>query len=286
MFFSLGMLIVIGCVFGGYAAMGANLMVLWQPLEFVIIIGAAIGSFIIGNPKSVLSKVGSGFGYIVSGPKKSKADYVDLLACLYALFKLAKRKGLLAIESHIEHPEESELFNQFPNFLKNHHAVNFLCDYMRLMTMGSEDPHQMEDLMNEELETHHHEYDAVSGAITTMGDGLPALGIVAAVLGVIKTMGAITQPPEILGHHIGGALVGTFLGVLLAYGFVGPMGSILKAAYGYETKYFECMKLGILAHMKGHPPAVSIEFARKVLTTDVRPSFQELEEMMKNVSTQ
>lgn len=257
--------------------MGAHLAVLWQPLEFVIIGGAALGAFIIANPKPVISKMGHGFKAVMRGPAYSKADYLDLLCVLYSVFKLAKSKGMLALESHIENPDSSDLFQKFPKFKANHHAVEFMCDYLRLMTMGSEDPNQMEDLMNEELETHHHEHEAIAGAMTTVGDGMPALGIVAAVLGVIKTMGAINQPPEILGKYIGGALVGTFLGVFLAYGFIGPMGNMMKAVFELESKYFECIKLGILAHMKGFPPAVSIEYARKTLTSDVRPTFAEVE---------
>lgn len=275
--FYLGCLVVIVCVFGGYAAMGANLLVLWQPLELVIIGGAAIGAFIIANPKPVISRMGEGFKAVVKGSPYTKNDYLDLLGVLYSIFKLAKKKGMLALESHIENPDSSDIFQKFPKFKSNHHAVEFVCDYLRLMTMGSEDPNQMEDLMNEELDTHHHEHEAIAGAMTAVGDGMPALGIVAAVLGVIKTMGAINQPPEILGKYIGGALVGTFLGVFLAYGFIGPIGNMMKAVFEREGKYFECIKLGILAHMKGFPPAISVEYARKTLTSDVRPSFAEVE---------
>lgn len=276
--FYVGCLVVIGCVFGGYAAMGANLLVLWQPLELVIIGGAAAGAFIIANPKPVISQMGHGFKAVVGGSPYTKEHYLDLLGVLYSIFKLAKKKGMLALESHIENPTSSDLFEKFPKFKSNHHAVEFVCDYLRLITMGSEDPHQIEDLMNEELETMHHEHEAVAGAIIAVGDGMPALGIVAAVLGVIKTMGAINQPPEILGKYIGGALVGTFLGVFLAYGFIGPMGNMMKAVFEREGKYFECIKIGILAHMRGFPPAISVEYARKTLTSDVRPTFLEVEQ--------
>lgn len=281
--FFVGCLVVIGCVFGGYAGMGANLMVLWQPLELVIIGGAAAGAFIIANPKPVINGMGHGFKAVIGGAPYTKEHYIDLLSVLYSIFKLAKSKGMLALEAHVEKPESSDLFSKYPKFLENHHAVEFTCDYLRLMTMGSEDPNQMEDLMNEELDTHHHEHEAIAGAITAVGDGMPALGIVAAVLGVIKTMGAISQPPEILGKYIGGALVGTFLGVFLAYGFIGPMGNMMKVVFELEGKYFECIKVGILAHMKGFPPAVSIEYARKTLTSDVRPSFTEVEQAVSNL---
>ena len=277
MFLAIGALTVMGCVLGGYVAMGGSLMVLYQPFELVIIGGAAVGAYIIGNPKDVIAKTGSAMGAAAAGSPFTKESYLELLGVLYSVFKLSKSKGMLALEQHIENPQESSLFKEFPGFLKQHHAVDFLCDYLRLMTMGSENPHQMEDLMNEELETHHAEQEQMASAISTMGDGLPALGIVAAVLGVIKTMGAISQPPEILGKYIGGALVGTFLGVLLAYGFVGPIASALKAAYDGESKYYECIKSSLLAFMNGYPPAVAVEYGRKTLFSNVRPSFAELE---------
>ncbi len=283
MMFLIGCLVVWGCVLGGYAAMGANLAVLWQPLEVVIIGGAAAGAFIIANPKPVISGMGHGFKALMKGAPYTKDDYLDLLGVQYSIFKLAKSKGMLALEAHIENPDSSDLFSKFPKFKGNHHAVEFVCDYLRLITMGSEDPNQMEDLMNDELDTHHHEHEAVASAMTNVGDGMPALGIVAAVLGVTKTMGAISQPPEILGKYIGGALVGTFLGVFFAYGFLGPMGNMMKAVFEMEGKYFECIKVGILAHMKGFAPAISVEYARKTLSSDVRPTFAEVEEYVSNL---
>ena len=285
MTFFIGSIMVIVCVLGGYAAMGGHLAVLWQPFEVVIICGAAIGAYIVGNPKHVLSHTGKALGDVIKGELIKKEDYMDLLAMLFQTFKLAKSKGMLALESHIEKPEESDLFQKFPLFLKQHEAVTFFCDYMRMMTMGAENPHQMEDLMNEEIGIHHHERAQLSGAIQGMADGTPALGIVAAVLGVIKTMGAINSPPEVLGKYIGGALVGTFLGVLIAYGFVGPMASSLKAMYESEAKYFECIKAGILAYMNGYAPAVAIEFARKSIEPTYRPTFYELEEALNQLSS-
>jgi chemotaxis protein MotA len=197
---------------------------------------------------------------------------------LFAMFKLAKSKGNLALEQHIENPEESSLFQQFPGVAKNHHAVEFICDYLRLVTLGTENVHEMEALIDSELETHHNEKHQIAAAVQAMADGTPALGIVAAVLGVIHTMGSITEPPAVLGHLIGGALVGTFMGVLLAYGFIGPIASAMTASFAAEAKYLECIKAGLLAHIAGHPPAVSVEFARKALLSDVRPDFKELEE--------
>lgn len=186
--------------------MGGHLDVLWQPFEFVIIFGAAIGAYIIANPMHILKHTGVALGLVFKGAVFTKQDYLDLLTMLYQTFKLAKSKGMLALEAHVEKPEESDIFTKYPSFLKHHEAQTFFCDYMRMMTMGTENPHQMEDLMNDEIDIHKHERHQMSSAIQNVADGTPALGIVAAVLGVIKTMGAINSPPEILGHYIGGAL--------------------------------------------------------------------------------
>ncbi len=278
MLFISGAIIVIVSVLGGYVALGGKLMVLWQPFEVVIICGSALGAYMIANPKSVLAKIGSALVQIFKGPRHTKESYLELLSLLYAIFRLSKSKGMLVLEQHVENPEESELFRQFPQFFADKHALGFLCDYLRMMVLGSENPHEMEPLMDEEIETHHAEHMNLSDSIRTVADALPALGIVAAVLGVIKTMGSISEPPEVLGKLIAGALVGTFLGVLLSYGFVAPMADSLKAVYDAETKYFQCIKAGLLAHMQGYAPSVSIEFARKVLFSNVRPTFYEVEE--------
>ena len=273
-----GSIIVVLCTFGGYVAMGGHLNVLWQPFELVIIGGAALGAFVIGNPKSVLGGTGKALAGAMKGDKYGKADYLELLSLLYQIFKTAKTKGMLALEQHVEKPEESALFQQFPTVHKNHHAMEFLCDYLRLMSLNAEDPHTMEDLMDEEIDTHHHHSMRIADAVQSSADAMPALGIVAAVLGIIKTMGAITEPPEVLGHLIGGALVGTFLGVWLSYGFIGPIASSLKNMYDGEQKFYVCMKAGLLAHLHGYAPAVSVEFARKALYPNTRPDFFEVEE--------
>ncbi|MCH9051229.1 MAG: flagellar motor stator protein MotA [Proteobacteria bacterium] len=278
MLFIIGAIIVSVSVIGGFVAIGGHLYVLWQPFEFVIICGAALGAFIIANPKSLLAKVGSAVGQMMKGPRHTKESYLELLSLLYAIFRLAKSKGMLVLEQHVENPEESELFGKFPLFFADKHALGFVCDYLRMMVMGAENPYEMEPLMDEEIEAHHTEQMTLSNAFRTVGDGLPALGIVAAVLGVIHTMGSITEPPEVLGKLIGGALVGTFVGVLLSYGFVAPMADALKAVYDSETKYYQCIKAGLLAHMQGYAPSVSIEFARKALFSNVRPTFYEVEE--------
>jgi len=277
MFFIIGFVVVFASVLGGYLPHG-DIGVLWQPFELLIIFGAAVGAFIISNPKSVLGGTVKQFGRIFKGPPHPKDHYVELLVLMYSIFRLAKAKGMLALEAHIENPEESSLFQAFPKFSGKHGAVEFICDYLRLMTMGTDNPHEMETLMDEDIETHKHEGEAVSHAVVAMSDGLPAFGIVAAVLGVIVTMSSITEPPEVLGTLIGGALVGTFLGVLLAYGLIGPMGKNLGAYAEADTKYYQVMKVGLLAHMAGHAPAVSVEFARKTLHHHERPTFKELEE--------
>lgn len=277
MFFGIGALTVILCVFGGYAAMGGNLSVLWQPFEYVIIIGAAIGAYVIANPKSVIIGTGSAFKSMMGGSPYKKDHFIELLSVMYVIFKLARNKGALALEAHVEAPEESAIFSHFKHFSGQHHALVFFCDYLRLLTLGGDNPHQIEDLLNEEIEVHHEEDHKISAAVQGMADGMPALGIVAAVLGVIKTMGAISQPPEVLGKYIGGALVGTFVGVFVAYGFLGPVAHSIGSVKGEEGRYLLCIKSGLMAYLNGYAPALCVEFARKSLLPEVRPSFYEVE---------
>jgi chemotaxis protein MotA len=283
MFFIIGFVVVFGSVTGGYVALGGHLDVLWQPFEFVIIGGAAIGQLLIASPKKVIGGLAGSFSKILKGTKYKKESYLELLSVLFSVFRLAKSKGDLALESHVEKPEESTIFAKFPMFSSDHHSVEFLCDYLRLLTLGASTSHEVEAVMEQELETHHAEDHDVANAMGNMGEAFPALGIVAAVLGVIHTMGSITEPPEVLGHLIGGALVGTFFGILISYGLVGPMAKSLEAVFAADSKYMECMKTGIVAHMQGYAPQVSIEFARKVLGSDVRPSFAEVEEQIQNI---
>lgn len=279
----IGLVVVVASVIGGYLGVGGHMAVLWQPFEFVIILGAAIGAFIIGNTGAVLKQTLGVFGTLFKGPKYNKAAYVELLGMQFSLYKLVQAKGILALEQHIENPEESTLFSRFPTFAKNHHAVEFVCDYLRMVTLGSNNVHEMEALMDEELETHHQENERVVGAVQALADGTPALGIVAAVLGVIHTMGAISEPPEVLGHMIGGALVGTFFGVFVAYGFFAPFAQSLRNIYEAESKYFLSLKVGLLAHISGQVPVMAIEFARKALLSEDRPSFAEIDEATSNL---
>ena len=282
MFFIIGFLVVFGSVIGGYIPHG-DIWVLYQPLEFLIILGAGGGAFLIANPKPIIAGAGKHLGRVIKGPPHDKEIYLELLTMLYSIFKLIKSKGMLAIEPHVDNPEESALFQNYPKFMANHHAVEFICDYLRIMTMGSEDPMVLEDLMVKDIETHHAEAHAVAGAINNLGDALPAFGIVAAVLGVIVTMASIAEPPEILGGLIGAALVGTFLGILMSYGLVSPIGRFLEAYADADGKYYECMKAGMLAHLQGSAPIISVEFARKTLSSHERPSFLEVEEAVNNV---
>lgn len=279
----IGIVTIIVCVLGGYMAMGGKLEVLVQPFEALIILGAAAGAFIIGNTGPILKQTAGVFGTLLRGSRYNKAAYVELLGLQFTIFKLVQSKGVLALEQHIENPHESPLFERFPTFAKNHHAVEFMCDYLRMVTLGTRVPHEMEALMDEELETHHQENERVVAAVQSLADGTPALGIVAAVLGVIKTMGSISEPPEVLGHMIGGALVGTFLGVFVAYGFFGPFAQGLRNIYEAEAKYFLSMKVGLLAHISGYAPSIAIEFARKSLMSDVRPTFAEVDEATANL---
>ena len=277
MFAIIGFVVVIGSVIGGYVGAGGHLDVLWQPLEFLIIFGAGLGAFLVANDTTVLKGAGGAIGTVLKGPKYKKAAYVELLGVLYAVFKLAKTKGDLALEAHVEKPAESAIFNQFPTFSNDHHAVDFLCDYLRMLTLGASNAHELENAMEQELEVHHAEQHAISSAYQTFADSAPALGIVAAVLGVIHTMGSITEPPEVLGHLIGGALVGTFSGILVSYGFLAPMASSLGQTYELDGRYLNAIRAGIIAHVQGYAPQVSVEFARKALLESSRPTFYDVE---------
>lgn len=251
-----------------------------MPAEMMIIFGVGCMAYIISNPWNVVKQTMGYFRCLGKPNAHGKNDYVELLGLLYTLFKLARTKGWLALEQHIEEPKDSELFKRFPSVHKNHHALIFLCDYLRIISLGNDSPHEIEALMDEEIETIAHHEEHPGHAMQTMADGLPALGIVAAVLGVIKTMASINQPPEILGKMIGSALVGTFLGVWLSYGFVGPFANAMLARAHTEIMYYRCIKVGIIAFLNGAAPQVAVEFSRKLLPHDMQPSFLELEDKL------
>lgn len=281
MFLIIGTLIVLGSVAGGYVLSHGNLAALWQPYELLIIGGAAFGAFIISNPSKVVAKVFKSIPALLSPSKYNKSLYMDLLSLLHDIFAKARKEGLMAIEGDLEEPEKSELFNKYPKLARDHHIVSFLTDYLRLIVGGNMNPFELENLMDVEIETHHHEAEQPSQALTKVADALPGFGIVAAVLGIVITMGFISDSAEAIGAHVAAALVGTFLGILLAYGFVGPMAVAMEHRATEEAKVYECIKVSLLATVNGYSPQVAVEFGRKVLFTTVRPSFRELEEHLR-----
>jgi chemotaxis protein MotA len=282
MFQIIGLVLLFGLVFGSYIMSGGNMGVILHaaPHEMMAIGGAGIASFLIANSMTTIKGVGGGMGKVFGGPKWKASDYRDLLALLFLLTKTMKSKGVIALESHIENPKESTIFSRFPKIMKDHFAIGFICDTLRMMTMNLEDPHQVEDAMEKQLEKHHHEALAASHAVQNLADALPALGIVAAVLGVIKTMGAITEPPEVLGEMIGGALVGTFLGVFLAYGIVAPMATRMKEVVEEEGAFYRIIQAVLVAHLHGNAAQISVEIGRGNVPSGAQPSFLELEEAL------
>jgi chemotaxis protein MotA len=246
--------------------------------------GAGIAAFLISNSITVVKGSLAGLGKAFAGPKWKKQDYKDLLSLLFQLTKTMKSKGVVALESHIEKPKESTIFQKYPKVLKDHFAVDFICDTLRMMTMNLEDPHQVEDAMEKQLEKHHHEHLDNAHALQNLADALPALGIVAAVLGVIKTMGSITEPPEVLGGMIGGALVGTFMGVFLAYGLVGPFAARLTSIINEEAAYYKMIQSVLIAHLHGNAAQISVEIGRGDIPSASQPSFAEMEEALNNIS--
>jgi chemotaxis protein MotA len=277
MLWLIGVLAVLGAILGGYTGEGAPLRALWQPFEFLIIVGTALGAMLTSATFSVLKKVPHALYTLIRGPKYRDFAFTELLTLLYTIFKTIRIQGILELEKHLENPQESFLFKAAPSVLGDRAALTFLCDYLRTLTMGADDPIELEFLMDEELRTFNEEGLQVPLLFQQIADGLPAIGIIAAVLGVIHTMQSIAQPPEILGSMIGAALVGTFLGVLLSYGFVGPMANGLRAILAEEIKFFEVMKAGVMAHIRGQPPAIAVEFARKSIFANNRPSFEDVE---------
>jgi len=281
-FLIIGFLVVIASVGGGYFMEGGNFQVLFQPAELVIIGGAGLGSMLIGTPPSILKRlVTQSKGLLGSG--STKADYMDLLAMLYQLFKAAQQSGVMALESHFEKPETSAIMSRYPKFLAKHHAVDFLADSVKVIIIGGIGPHDFENLMDLDLEVRHHEALQPAATLNKVADAMPGLGIVAAVLGVVITMGVIDGPPAEIGHKVGAALVGTFLGILLSYGFMQPMATSMELRVNAEGVYEQCIKSGLLAMYKGFSPMVSVEFARRVLPDEVRPNFDETEKLCKGV---
>ncbi|ATQ41342.1 flagellar motor stator protein MotA [Caulobacter mirabilis] len=285
MFQIIGIVLLFALVFGSYIISGGKMGVITHalPHEMMAIGGAGVAAFLISNSLPVIKGTLSGLGKAFKGPKWKASDYRDLLSLLFLLTKTMKSKGVIALESHIEKPAESSIFSRFPKITKDHFAVDFICDTLRMMTMNLEDPHQVEDAMEKQLEKHHHEAQEPAHALQNLADALPALGIVAAVLGVIKTMGSITEPPEVLGGMIGGALVGTFLGVFLAYGLVGPLAARLKAVVDEEGAFYRIIQSVLVAHLHGNAAQISVEIGRGSVPSGSQPSFLELEEALANI---
>jgi chemotaxis protein MotA len=285
MFQIIGIVVLFASVFGSYVISGGKIQVILEaaPHELMAICGAGAAAFLISNSMTTIKATAGSFGAVFSGPKWKASDYRDLLSLLFLLTKTMKSKGVIALESHIENPKDSTIFSRFPRITKDHFAVDFICDTLRMMTMNLEDPHQVEDAMEKQLEKHHHEHMAPSHALQSLADALPALGIVAAVLGVIKTMGSITEPPEILGGMIGGALVGTFMGVFLAYGLVGPMSVRMAAIVEEEASFYRIIQGVLVAHLHGNAAQISVEIGRGSVPSTAQPSFLELEEALNNI---
>jgi len=280
-----GLVFLLACVFGSFVASGGAIgpLVASMPFELLTILGAAVGTFIMANSMTGVKHTLAGFGMILKGERYKKSEYVELLSLLYFFAKLANQRGAMALEPHIEKPEDSNAFKHFPKILADHHTTALICDYLRMMGMNADDPHQIEDLLGRELKKTLHEELHGSHAIQTMADALPALGIVAAVLGVIKTMAHINEPPAVLGEMIGGALVGTFLGVLLAYGIAAPCAARIKGIVTGDARYLDVVRAVLVAHLHGNAPQVSVETGRKMVPNEFMPSFQELEEALQRL---
>src|SRR5690349_22247376 len=280
-----GIVILFACVFGGYLMTGGSLGVVIEaaPHELLTIFGAAIAAMLIAGSMYNLKKIMGSLGKVLSGPSWKPKDFNDLLCLLFLLTKTMKSKGLIALEAHIERPDESSIFRRYPRIVKDHFALDFICDTLRMMTMSLEDPHQVETAMEKQLEKHHHEALVAANALQSMADGLPALGIVAAVLGVIKTMGAISEPPEVLGGMIGSALVGTFMGVFLAYGMVGPFATRMKEVIEEESAFYRIIQAVLVAHLHGNAAQISVEIGRGNVPSEAQPSFLELEEALQAI---
>ena len=281
----IGYIIVCASVFGGFAMAGGHLAALFQPLELLMIGGAALGAFLVGNNNKAIKATLAALPSLFKGSRYTKDLYMELMSLLFEVLSKVRKEGLMSIEGDIDKPEESPLFSKYPAVLADHHIVEFMTDYLRLMVSGNMDAFQIENLMDNEIETHHHEGAVPAHVIAKVGDGLPAFGIVAAVMGVVHTMESVGIPPAELGMLIAHALVGTFLGILLAYGFVGPLASLLEQKLEESSKMFQCVKVTLLASLNGYAPALAVEFGRKVLFSTERPTFNELEDHIKKSKT-
>lgn len=278
----IGSVVVLVSVFVGFVLEGGHILALWHPFEIMIICGSALGAFLISNPPKVARASFAGALALFKGPRYRREDYVDLLKLIYDILVKIRKSGMLAIEADVEQPEKSQLFQRYPRVLADRLMLEFITDCLRLMVGGSLDPHELEALLEYELETHHKEAAEPARAVQRVADALPGFGIVAAVLGIVNTMAALEgADTATIGHKVGSALVGTFLGILVSYGFVGPTGAAMEQRANEEAKAFEVVKMALVASVRGYAPPVAVEFARKLLFTDLRPSFADLENHLK-----
>jgi chemotaxis protein MotA len=277
MFVIIGFLVVVGAVLGGYLMEHGQIAVLMQPAELVIIGGAALGTLLIANPLSTVMKILHGAIAVLKPSRFSKDFYLESLKMLNDLFSHARKNGMSKLEADVEEPEKSTVFSKYPHFLTNHHALHFVCDTLRTVISGGVGAFEIDQMMELDIEVHHHEANQPVASLSTVADALPGLGIVAAVLGVVITMGSLGGPPEEIGHKVGAALVGTFLGILMCYGFLGPLASYMGKMNDAESEYLHCLRVGLISFVKGYAPILSVEFARRTISANSRPSFKELE---------
>ncbi|MBE5252827.1 MAG: flagellar motor stator protein MotA [Enterobacterales bacterium endosymbiont of Blomia tropicalis] len=278
----LGYIVVLASVLGGYALIGGHLGALYQPAELLMIGGAGIGAFLVGNNGKAIKKTLKALPLLMRGSKYNKAVYMDLMALLYRLMAKSRQQGMLSLERDIEDPSQSEIFTNYPRILADKQLVDFITDYLRLMVSGNMNAFEIEALMDEEIETYEHECDVPAQSLTAMGDGLPAFGIVAAVMGVVHALASADRPAAELGALVAHAMVGTFLGILLAYGFISPLAAVLRQKCAESTKMMQCVKVTLLSSLNGYAPQIAVEFGRKTLYSAERPSFSELEEHVRN----
>ncbi len=281
MFAIIGLVVVLGSVIGGYLMEGGNLHVIWQPVELLIIGGSGLGTLLIGSTMKTNMTIGKLLVTIFTGKPKDKKDYLDILLVLFDLLSLARREGVIALEAHVNKPDSSTIFTNRPTVLKNHHVLDFICDNFKAYTAASMEPHEFEALMDTDIDSHHEDSIQAPTNLNRVADAFPALGIVAAVMGVVLTMGKLSEPPEVLGHSIGAALVGTFLGVLLSYGVFGPLAAIMGTLVQETSTQLQVVKAAMNAFAMGWPPAMSLESARRAIPAHDRPGFDELEGILR-----
>src|SRR6266481_617017 len=282
MFAIIGIVVVFGAVIAGYLMEHGNMMVLMQPAELIIILGAAIGTVLIANPLHILMEIGGGIGASFGGSPFNKQRYLDSLKMMFELFSRARKEGLMSLEADSDAPDQSQIFSKYPKFLKDHHALAFVCDSLRMAASGGIEPFDADQMMELDMDVHHHGATQPVAALSTMADSLPGLGIVAAVLGIVITMGALGGPPEEIGKKVAAALVGTFLGILLCYGLVGPLAANMVKIADDEHAYLYVLRVLIVSFLKGTAPIMAVEVARRAVPGHVRPSFKEVEAACRN----